>query len=294
MDNLNKVWEHNERMKGEDSNLPLADHNVLLKRRKEELRHAQDIKELYERKLEKVNDLYLELNAMKIQLEERERTLCKRERQLNNGSKVHYKKKKQLKPFVTAVTGRGAGGRRSLSMTAAGARYVRQRRKLRQFCMNNSFMKVSARRCRKSSPSTPEVLSTSPETPSKPDPNFGRPRFVAADHVTKIVGSSAAATTTTVRENPMWLLPAEGGTSTTKSGSVGLHNYSPPLDHPPGAAGVDWARLMVEPEQPRQPRQHRVEVMHPSNQNLARRQGGLTGQPGAVRGCKKSSSSVPS
>ena len=111
-------------MKGEDSNLPLADHNVLLKRRKEELRHAQDIKELYERKLEKVNDLYLELNAMKIQLEERERALCKRERQLNNGlSKVHYKKKKQLKPFVTAVTGRGAAaGRRSLSMTAAGAR----------------------------------------------------------------------------------------------------------------------------------------------------------------------------
>ena len=170
--------------------------------------------------------------------------------------------------------------------------------------MDNSFMKVSARRCRKSSPSTPEVLSTSPETPAKADPNFGRPRFVAAglpsdiavsaDHVTKIVGSSAAATTTTtVRENPMWLLPAEGGTSTTKSGSVGLlHNYSPPLDHP-GAAGVDWARLMVEPERPRQ-RQHRVELMHPSNQNLARRQGGLTGQPGAVRGCKKSSSSVPS
>ena len=250
-----------------------------------------------------MNDLYLELHAMKIQLEERERTLCKRERQLNNGSKVHYKKKKQLKPFVTAVTGRGAGGRRSLSMTAAGARHVRQRRKLRQFCMNNSFMKVSARRCRKSSPSTPEVLSTSPETPAKADPNFGRPRFVAAglpsdiavsaDHVTKIVGSSAAvATTTTVRENPMWLLPAEGGTSTTKSGSVGLHNYSPPLDHP-GAAGVDWARLMVEPERPWQ-RQHRVELMHPSNQNLARRQGGLTGQPGAVRGCKKSSSSVPS
>ena len=49
-----EVWEHNERMKGEDSNLPLADHNALLKRRKEELRHAQDIKELYERKLEKV------------------------------------------------------------------------------------------------------------------------------------------------------------------------------------------------------------------------------------------------
>ena len=69
-----------------------------------------------------MNDLYLELHAMKIQLEERERALCKRERQLSSGAhKVHYKKKKQLKPFVTAVTAR-AGGRRSLSMTSAGAR----------------------------------------------------------------------------------------------------------------------------------------------------------------------------
>ena len=165
------------------------------------------------------------------------------------------------------------------------------------------------RRCRKSSPSTPEVLSTSPETPTKDDPNFRRPTFVAAglpsdiaasDHVTKIVGS-AATTKTTVRENPMHGLPllqgegGSGGDSLLPSRtnlSVGLHNYraSTPLDHPSpdddagqdvgsgGAAGVDWDR-MVKPR----PRQHRV-AAHCPNQNLALRQGGLTGQ-GAVRGC---------
>ena len=83
-----EVWEYNKRIKGEESSLPL-DHEVLIKRRKQELRHAQDIKELYERKLERVNDLFVELNAWKLQLEEEKRTLAKREKQLSiKGSKV--------------------------------------------------------------------------------------------------------------------------------------------------------------------------------------------------------------
>ncbi len=78
-----EVWEHNERMKGEDATLPLADHDALIRRRKEELKHAQDIKELYERKLEKVNDLYMELSAWRLKLEEHDRTLTRRERALS-------------------------------------------------------------------------------------------------------------------------------------------------------------------------------------------------------------------
>jgi hypothetical protein len=41
---------------------------VQVKRRKQELKHAQDVKELYEKKLERVNDLFMELNAWKLQL----------------------------------------------------------------------------------------------------------------------------------------------------------------------------------------------------------------------------------
>ncbi|XP_011700957.1 PREDICTED: mitogen-activated protein kinase kinase kinase 12 isoform X2 [Wasmannia auropunctata] len=50
----------------------------LIRRRKDELRHAQDVREHYERKLERTNNLYLELNAILLQLELRERDVIKR------------------------------------------------------------------------------------------------------------------------------------------------------------------------------------------------------------------------
>ncbi|XP_011641942.1 mitogen-activated protein kinase kinase kinase 12 isoform X1 [Pogonomyrmex barbatus] len=50
----------------------------LIQRRKDELRHAQDVREHYERKLERTNNLYLELNAILLQLELRERDVIKR------------------------------------------------------------------------------------------------------------------------------------------------------------------------------------------------------------------------
>lgn len=52
----------------------------LVQKRKEELKHATDIRELYEQKLEKANNLYMELNTVLLQLDERERELLKRER----------------------------------------------------------------------------------------------------------------------------------------------------------------------------------------------------------------------
>lgn len=49
----------------------------LIKKRKNELKHAQDIREHYERKLERANNLYMELNAVLIQLEQREKDLIR-------------------------------------------------------------------------------------------------------------------------------------------------------------------------------------------------------------------------
>lgn len=49
----------------------------LIRRRKDELRQAQDVREHYERKLERTNNLYLELNAILLQLELRERDVIK-------------------------------------------------------------------------------------------------------------------------------------------------------------------------------------------------------------------------
>jgi hypothetical protein len=59
----------------------------LIQKRKEELKHASEIRELYEKKLEKANNLYMELNAVLLQLDEREKELNKREKILNINSK---------------------------------------------------------------------------------------------------------------------------------------------------------------------------------------------------------------
>ena len=138
-----------------------------VKRRKQELKHAQDVKELYERKLERVNDLFMELNAWKLQLEEAERVLTKRERQLSiQGSKVLYKKKQR--PVVV-----GSNPHERLQQqvrTVLGA-----------------------------SPSTTEVLSTSPESPYRLTQPAG-----SGQGLDRLQQSADAGLPVVVRENPMF------------------------------------------------------------------------------------------
>ena len=49
----------------------------LVKKRREELRHAQDVREHYERKLARANNLYMELSTIMLQLETREKYLLR-------------------------------------------------------------------------------------------------------------------------------------------------------------------------------------------------------------------------
>lgn len=55
----------------------------LIQKRKEELKHATYIRELYEHRLETANNIYLELSTVLLQLDSREDELIKRERTLN-------------------------------------------------------------------------------------------------------------------------------------------------------------------------------------------------------------------
>ena len=41
------------------------------------MKHAQDVRELYERKLERTNNLYIELSAVLLQIEQREQELAR-------------------------------------------------------------------------------------------------------------------------------------------------------------------------------------------------------------------------
>ncbi|XP_053685290.1 uncharacterized protein LOC128734916 [Sabethes cyaneus] len=54
----------------------------LIKKRKDEVKHAQDIRMVYERKLERANTIYMQLSAFFVQLEQREREIAEREKQL--------------------------------------------------------------------------------------------------------------------------------------------------------------------------------------------------------------------
>lgn len=74
-----EVREHMSVMKSETNKRPIMETELIAKR-EEELRHAQDIRQHYERKLEKVNSLCTELKLAMQQLEQREKDLFKREK----------------------------------------------------------------------------------------------------------------------------------------------------------------------------------------------------------------------
>uniref|UniRef100_A0A8C7UPF2 Mitogen-activated protein kinase kinase kinase 12 n=1 Tax=Oncorhynchus mykiss TaxID=8022 RepID=A0A8C7UPF2_ONCMY len=77
-----EVKQHFEKIKSDGTCLHRLDEE-LINRRREELRHALDIREHYERKLERANNLYMELNAVMLQLELKEKELQKREQSLD-------------------------------------------------------------------------------------------------------------------------------------------------------------------------------------------------------------------
>uniref|UniRef100_A0AAQ5YKJ4 Mitogen-activated protein kinase kinase kinase 12 n=1 Tax=Amphiprion ocellaris TaxID=80972 RepID=A0AAQ5YKJ4_AMPOC len=77
-----EVKQHFEKIKSEGTCLHRLDEE-LINRRREELRHALDIREHYERKLERANNLYMELSAVMLQLELKEKELQRREQSLD-------------------------------------------------------------------------------------------------------------------------------------------------------------------------------------------------------------------
>ena len=169
-----EVWEYNEKVKGEDSTMPLADHD-LIKKRKQELKHVQDIKEHYEKKLDKVQDLYVELETWRLQLEEKQRNLERKEKQLNiQSSKVYYKKKP--KPLVISkaqerLQKRTAALKSPISTTPDGGR------------------------------------STSPESPFKLPPSLQMqpsPSRIGAAASASVVDSSQYSNRPQVRVNPLY------------------------------------------------------------------------------------------
>ncbi|XP_071791557.1 mitogen-activated protein kinase kinase kinase 13-B-like [Asterias amurensis] len=91
-----------EKMKSEGSQIHRMDEE-LIKRRQAELRHAQDIREHYERKLERANNLYMELSTCLLQLEQREKEINRKELQFAL-STTKKKQQRTIKPIFKAQT----------------------------------------------------------------------------------------------------------------------------------------------------------------------------------------------
>ncbi|XP_071943176.1 mitogen-activated protein kinase kinase kinase 13-like [Antedon mediterranea] len=90
-----------EKMKSEGTQLQRMDED-LIRRRRDELRHAQDIREHYEKKLQRANNLYMELSACLLQLEQRELELVRREAMM--AQPIYKNKKKGGKLQLKATT----------------------------------------------------------------------------------------------------------------------------------------------------------------------------------------------
>lgn len=87
------------------------DEQELIEKRKQELIHAQDIREHYERKLCRANELYMELSACMLQLEQKEKELLVRE-QLVMGKSSSSKSRVVVGPLLQAAHERMSSSRR--------------------------------------------------------------------------------------------------------------------------------------------------------------------------------------
>ncbi|XP_058126307.1 mitogen-activated protein kinase kinase kinase 13-A [Anopheles ziemanni] len=103
----------------------------LIQKRKDEWKHAQDIRMTYERKLERTNELYLQLTAYYLQLEQKEQEIAEREKHLpykpqrkcgilkRTGDKSNRKRPFSFPSMAAALPG-GCGESTTPSPTASG------------------------------------------------------------------------------------------------------------------------------------------------------------------------------
>ncbi|XP_061492511.1 mitogen-activated protein kinase kinase kinase 13 isoform X2 [Rhineura floridana] len=113
-----EVKKHFEKIKSEGTCIHRLDEE-LIRRRREELRHALDIREHYERKLERANNLYMELSAIMLQLEVREKELIKREQAVEKKYPGTYKRH-PVRPIIHANAVEKLMKRRGVSHKSGG------------------------------------------------------------------------------------------------------------------------------------------------------------------------------
>ncbi|XP_030020802.2 mitogen-activated protein kinase kinase kinase 12 [Manduca sexta] len=87
---MNKLYIRNEQTQQQPQQVQEAS-----TQRREELRHARDVRHVYEQQLTRANELYMEVCAVRLQLEEREKAIAEREKALK-ACRCGLKKLKQF------------------------------------------------------------------------------------------------------------------------------------------------------------------------------------------------------
>ncbi|XP_072262205.1 mitogen-activated protein kinase kinase kinase 12 [Pyxicephalus adspersus] len=144
---------HFEKIKSEGTCLQRLEEE-LITRRREELRHALDIREHYERKLQRANTLYVELNSLMLQLELKEKELLRWVK-----SNFYWKQT----PILQSITRKQP------------RKLLKQRNKHFSFIFRPDILKSEVSKDSVLSPSTPTGCQKLPPSPGRG--RRGKPRY---------------------------------------------------------------------------------------------------------------------
>ncbi|XP_069700735.1 mitogen-activated protein kinase kinase kinase 13-B isoform X3 [Periplaneta americana] len=93
---------HMQQMQSDGSHLPKYEEDII-KKRNDELKHAQDIREHYERKLDRVNDMYMEMITRLLQVDQQKQELMVKLLQVEQREQVLRVKLRQVEKWEQAL-----------------------------------------------------------------------------------------------------------------------------------------------------------------------------------------------
>ncbi|XP_021926576.1 mitogen-activated protein kinase kinase kinase 13 isoform X3 [Zootermopsis nevadensis] len=137
---------HMQQMQSNGTHLPKYEEDII-KKRNDELKHAQDIREHYERKLDRVNDMYMEMITRLLQVDQQKQELMVKLLQVEQREQVLRVKLRQVEKWEQALLKRE-----------------------KKVGIKHSLLKAQKQLCKRhsssnhSTPTSPE-MQTSPESP---------------------------------------------------------------------------------------------------------------------------------
>nr|CAD7201353.1 unnamed protein product [Timema douglasi] len=158
----NEIRAQMQQLKSNNSHIPRYEEE-LIKKRNEELKHAEDIREHYERKLDRVNNMYMEMITRILQLDRQKQDLDVKSRQMDQQKQLLEVKLHQVERWENMLQKREkkVGIKHSL---------LKADKVQKSFCKRQVLPNLST-------PTSPEQNTSSPESPH--NWAFGNPQLAS-------------------------------------------------------------------------------------------------------------------